>query len=67
MTDDPARIRQAVLDWVREDCGQAIKMNVQRHHIERLVERICNPQPAIAATKPQPIAPVAKKKGRPKA
>ena len=67
MTDDPARIRQAVLDWVREDCGQAIKMGLQRHHIERLVERICNPQPAIAATKPQPIAPVAKKKGRPKA
>lgn len=56
---DPARIRQAVLDWVREDCGQAIKMGIQRHHIDRLVERICNPQ--SPATKPQPVAPVAKK------
>lgn len=65
---DPARIRQAVLDWVREDCGQAIKMGIQRHHIERLVERICNPTAVYNgpfninnADRPAP-----KKRGRPK-
>ena len=60
---DPARIRQAVYDWVHNDCGQAVKMALQRHHIDRLVERICNPQPSATTT--QPIAPVAKK-GKPK-
>jgi hypothetical protein len=45
---DPARIRQAVYDWVHNDCGQAVKMALQRHHIDRLVERICNPAPKKA-------------------
>ena len=58
---DPARIRQAVYDWVHNDCGQAVKMALQKHHIDRLVERICNPQPKQAPADPQP-----KTKGRPK-
>lgn len=52
MTDDRARIQQAVLDWVREDCGAQVKMSLQRHHIERLVDRICNPK-----AQPVPIRP----------
>jgi DNA-binding MarR family transcriptional regulator len=43
---DPARIRQAVYDWVHNDCGQTVKMAIQKHHIDRLVERICNPRQA---------------------
>lgn len=61
MDIDRARIQQAVLDWVREDCGAAVKMSLQRHHIDRLVERLCNSKPApVASSPPKRKTPPAK-------
>lgn len=46
MTDaERARIRQAIFDWVRNDCGAAIKMTLTGPQIDRLLDRICNPAP----------------------
>ena len=55
-----ARIRQEIFNWIREDCGAAVKMTITGPHVERLLDRICNPKPA----KPDKPATVVKMRGK---